>query len=120
MAARITQAASAPPYSPPLHDGVAAYRLQGHEAGKTDAFWVGLSVYEPGGHASTSPAAQETVYVVLDGELTLVVDSLVTVLRKYDSVHLAKGTVRSVENRSGEPATLLVTIAMPPAAESAG
>lgn len=114
MSARITRAAEAPVYSPPLHDGVDARRLQGHEAGPTEAFWVGLSVYEPGGRADTAPAGQETVYVVLDGELTLETEAGTTVLRRHDSVHLPKGTVRSVVNHGDAPATLLVTIALPP------
>jgi quercetin dioxygenase-like cupin family protein len=115
MTARITRATGAPPYCPPRHEGVVAYRLQGHEAGHTENFWIGLSVYEPGGTATTAPAGQETVYVVLDGELILEADGQTTVLRRHDSVHLAKGTVRSVHNRGDKPATLLVAIAMPPA-----
>lgn len=116
MGARITRGEAAPPYSPPLHDGVDARRLQGHEAGPTDAFWVRVSVYEPAGAAQTSPAAQETVYVVLDGELELTVeaDGIAETLRSGDSAHLPKGTVRSVVNRTGIPARLLVVIANPP------
>src|SRR3954471_24940786 len=56
MTARITRAETAPPYFPAHHEGVAAYRLQGHESGPTERFWVGLSVYEPGGRATASPA----------------------------------------------------------------
>lgn len=115
MAARITRADQAPPYSPPLHEGIRARRLQGHEAGPTERFWVGMSDYEPGGVAQTSPAAQETVYVVLEGELELAVpdEGLVETVRTGDSVHLPRGTVRSLTNRSGIPARLLVVIAHP-------
>lgn len=112
--ARITRVEDAPSYSPPGHEGVAAYRLQGHEAGPTERFWVGRSVYAPGGSVSMSPTAEETVYVVLEGELTLRVDSVATVLHRHDSVHLAKGVVRGVENRGAEPAILLVMVAIPP------
>jgi len=113
MTARVTRADTAPGYAAPRHEGVSCYRLQGHEAGPTERFWVGLSVYEPGGRALTSPAGQETVYVVLDGELTLESDGGTTVLRRHDSVHLPRGTVRALENRAERPATLLVTIALP-------
>lgn len=117
MTARITRADQAPPYFPPLHDGVDAKRMAGHEAGPTDRFWVGLSVYHPGGAAQTAPAAQETVYFLLDGELQLVVedDGIDATLYAGDSVHLPKGTVRSVTNRTGIPARLLVVIAHPEA-----
>lgn len=113
---RITRFDAAPSYSPPLHTGVDCVRLQGHEAGPTEAFWVGLSVYHPGGAAQASPAMEETIYTVLDGELVVTADGREETLRRYDSVHLAKGQVRSVDNRSAAPATLLVTIATPRAA----
>jgi quercetin dioxygenase-like cupin family protein len=86
------------------------------EAGPTDRFWVGLSLYHPGGAAKTSPTAAETVYVVLEGELTLTVRDEVTEekLRPGDSVHLPQGTVRSVRNDGDAPARLLVVMATPP------
>jgi quercetin dioxygenase-like cupin family protein len=113
VAARITRAIDAPRYDPARHEDVTAYRLQGHEAGPTDRFWVGLSVYLPGGRATEAPAGQETVYVVLDGELTVRADGADVVLSRHDSVHLTRGTVRSVYNHGSAPATLLVTIANP-------
>lgn len=112
---RITRFAEAPAYSPPLHNGVDCKRLQGHEAGPTSRFWIGLSVYAPGGSADESPTAQETIYTVLDGELQIKSGGKTEILRKLDSAHLPKGTVRSVENVSGMPATLLVAIATPDA-----
>ncbi len=108
---RITRGDKAPRYEAPLHSGVACRRLQGLEAGETQKFWVGLSVYEPGGHAGEAAAPEETVYTVLDGELTISADGRDEVLRRHDSVHLKKGEVRSLENRAQSPATLLVTIA---------
>jgi mannose-6-phosphate isomerase-like protein (cupin superfamily) len=108
---RVVRAAEAPAYHPPLHHGVDCRRLQGHEAGPTDRFWVGLSVYAPGGGADESPTAQETIYTVLDGELIIRSQGREAVLGPHDSVHLPKGTVRSVANESGRPATLLVAIA---------
>lgn len=118
MAARITRANSAPGYFPPLHEGVQAWRLQGHEAGPTRAFWVGRSLYAPGGSASRSPAAQETVYVVVRGELVLAVEdgegNRQEVLRPGDSVHLPKGTTRSLTNSGAAEAEIIVIIANPP------
>lgn len=115
MTASLTLASQAPEYHPLLHDGVTAVRLQGHEASSTDRFWVGLSTYAPGGAAQLSPAAEETVYIVLDGELAVQVpdEGLDRLLRAGDSIHLPKGTIRSVNNRSHKPARLLVVIATP-------
>ncbi len=112
---RVTRFTSAPPYSPPLHDGVDCKRLQGHEAGPTQRFWVGHSVYHPGGTASTSPTMEETIYTVLDGEIVVTSEGVEETLRALDSVHFAKGVTRSVENRSSRDASILVTIAIPQA-----
>ena len=107
---RVTRHAEAPGYVAPAHHGVATTRLQGHEAGPTERFWVGLSYYLPGGGADESPASEETVYVVLDGTLVVQADGRDEEIGPLDSVHLAQGTVRRVDNRSSRPATLLVII----------
>ena len=109
----VTRLSDAPGYTAPLHRDVHTVRLQGHEAGPTERFWVGLSTYGPGGVAEKAAAREETVYVVLDGELVVTAEGTETVLSRLDSVHFAKGEMRSVENRSDQRALLLVTIAHP-------
>jgi mannose-6-phosphate isomerase-like protein (cupin superfamily) len=111
---RVTRHAAAPSYVAKAHHDVATMRLQGHEAGPTDRFWVGLSYYLPGGGAEESPTSEETVYVVLDGTLVVTAGGREEQVGPFDSVHLPKGTVRRVDNRSASPATLLVIIATPP------
>ncbi|MFB9686789.1 cupin domain-containing protein [Amycolatopsis plumensis] len=119
MTVRITRGADAPRYHPPRHSGVDARRLQGHEAGPTQRFWVGESRYQPGAVAERSATTEETVYVVLDGELRLILeDGSAQALASGDSVHLPRGTTRSVENTSGRDARLLVIIATPSRTES--
>jgi quercetin dioxygenase-like cupin family protein len=113
---RVTRHAAAPGYQAAAHHGVATLRLQGHEAGPTDRFWVGLSYYLPGGGADETPAGEETVYVVLDGSLVVQADGKEEELGPLDSVHVPKGTVRRVDNRSARPATLLVIIGNRPPA----
>ncbi|ORB85468.1 cupin [Mycobacterium kansasii] len=109
----VTRASQAPEYVAPLHRDVLTVRLQGHEAGPTERFWVGLSTYQPGGIAETSATREETVYVVIDGELVVTAEGAETVLGRLDSVHFAKGEVRSLENRCAREALLLVAIAHP-------
>jgi quercetin dioxygenase-like cupin family protein len=111
---RVTRSADAPAYEAALHHGVSAVRLQGHEAGPTDRFWVGLSSYAPGGGAEEAAAREETVYVALDGELVVTAEGREEVIGPRDSVHLAKGTVRRVDNRTENTVALLVIIALPP------
>src|SRR5262249_38401362 len=109
----VTRVSEAPAYTAALHRDVCTMRLQGHEAGQTKRFWVGASLYKPGGTAEEAPAREETVYVVLDGELVVTNEGSETVLGRLDSVHFAKGEVRSIQNRAGREAVLLVTIAYP-------
>jgi uncharacterized cupin superfamily protein len=109
----LTRASEAPGYTAPLHHDVYTMRLQGHEAGPTERFWIGLSVYESGGIAERAATPEEMVYVVLDGELVVTADGTETVLGCLDSVHFAKGEVRSIQNRSDRAALLLVTCAHP-------
>jgi mannose-6-phosphate isomerase-like protein (cupin superfamily) len=111
---RITRLAGAPAYTAPLHHDVGTLRLQGHEAGPTERFWVGLSYYLPAGRADLAPTREETVYLVLDGEVVVTAGGRAETLGRYDSVHLPKGTQRSVVNATNSPATLLVIIAQPP------
>jgi mannose-6-phosphate isomerase-like protein (cupin superfamily) len=110
---RVTRLADAPAYIAPAHHGVAALRLQGRETGPTEHFWVGLSYYLPGGGTDEVRTSQETVYVVLDGELVIRADGREEVLGPQDSVYLPMGTVRRLDNRSARTATLLVAIANP-------
>lgn len=115
---RVTRIAEAPQYTAPQHSDVATVRLQGHEAGPTRKFWVGLSTYHPAGTAEKAPTREETVYVVLDGELAVTSGGETATMGPFDSVHFAKGEERSVENRSGQDARLLVIIAHPEEASS--
>ena len=110
---KLTRAADAAPYTAPRHHGVCTMRLQGHEAGFTERFWVGVSLYRPGGKADTAAVQEETIYVVLDGELVIDADGTETVLQRLDSVHFFGGEVRSIRNVSGREALLLVAVAHP-------
>jgi quercetin dioxygenase-like cupin family protein len=106
---KVTHAAQAPRYDAPGHFGVSACRLQGHEASSSEDFWVGLSVYEPGGTAEWSMGDTEKVYIVLEGELT-VTDSegVKHILRKHDSCLIPPFENREVRNNTEYNATLVV------------
>ena len=114
----LTRASKAPAYTAPKHHDVHTVRLQGREAGHTERFWVGVSVYQPVGIAEQAPTLEETVYVVLDGELVISSGGTEKVLGRLDSVHFAKGEVRSIQNRSDREALLLVAVAHPRAEPS--
>lgn len=105
----------ATPYEAPNHFDVVGLRLQGFEEGGPTNQWVGLSQFLPGGGAGPDSTPFEKVYVVLEGEMTVIVDGTETVLGKYDSCTIPPGEVRKIENRSNHSCTMLVVIPYPPA-----
>jgi mannose-6-phosphate isomerase-like protein (cupin superfamily) len=101
---RIDQATA---FQPPGHQGVGPVYLQGG-ADYVGAVTVALSHYLPGGQADLSPVALETIYVLLSGSLEVSCEGEQITLNPYDSIRLAQGTVRSVENRTNLTASMLV------------
>lgn len=108
MTMRVTRLADAEPFTPVDHDGVGPVRLQGGEATPTSDFTVVLSHYLPGALAALAPQVAETVYVILSGELVMTSEGAEETLGTYDSVHFTPGTMRTVENRTHLPASMLV------------
>jgi quercetin dioxygenase-like cupin family protein len=107
---------AAKPYEAPNHRGVVGLRLQGFEEGGPENQWVGLSQFLPGGGAGPDSTPFEKVYVVLDGEMTVVVDGQETVLKALDSCTIPPGEVREIVNRSNNVCKMLVVIPYPPGA----
>lgn len=101
-------------YEAPNHFGVVGLRLQGFEEGGPTNQWVGLSQFLPGGGAGPDSTPFEKVYVVLDGEMTVIVDGTEQVLGKYDSCTIPPNEVRKIENRTNTVCTMLVVIPYPP------
>lgn len=108
MTMRVTRIADAEPFSPVDHDGVGPVRLQGGASMPTSDFTVVLSHYLPGAAAKLAPQVAETVYVIVAGELVMASEGTEATLAPYDSVHFTPGTLRTVENRTHLPASMLV------------
>ena len=106
----------AQPYDAPNHFDVVGLRLQGFEEGGPTNQWVGLSQFLPGGGAGPDATPIEKVYVVLEGEMTVIIDGVETVLGKYDSCTIPAGEIRKIENRSNLVCTMMVVIPYPPKA----
>ncbi len=104
----------AKPYDAPNHRGVVGLRLQGFEPGGPTNQWVGLSQFLPGGGAGPDSTPFEKVYVVLAGEMTVIVDGQESVLGPYDSCTIAPNEVREIINRRNDVCTMLVVIPYPP------
>lgn len=103
-------------YEAPNHFGVAGLRLQGFEEGGPTNQWVGLSQFLPGGGAGPDATPFEKVYVVIEGEMTVIIDGTATTLGKFDSCTIPPDEVRTLENRKNGVCTMLVVIPYPPEA----
>ncbi|MDE0533770.1 MAG: cupin domain-containing protein [Albidovulum sp.] len=105
--------AEAQPYDAPNHRGVAGLRLQGFEDGGPENQWIGYSQFLPGGGAGPDSTPFEKIYVVVEGEMTVIVDERETVLGPMDSCTIAPNEVREIENRSNDVCKMLVVIPYP-------
>lgn len=106
--------ADAQPYEAPNHFDVVGLRLQGFEEGGPTNQWVGLSQFLPGGGAGPDSTPFEKVYIVLEGEMTVIIDGAETVLGKYDSCTIPSGQIRKIENRRNDVCTMMVVMPYPP------
>ena len=106
--------ADAQKYEAPNHRGVVGLRLQGFEENGPKNQWVGYSQFLPGGGAGPDSTPFEKVYVVLEGEMTVLIDGAETVLSTMDSCTIQPGEVREIINRSNLVCKMLVVIPYPP------
>ncbi len=100
-------------YDAPNHWGVVGLRLQGFEDGGPENQWIGYSQFLPGGGAGPDATPFEKVYVVLSGEMTVIIDDEETVLGPMDSCTIAPNEIRKIENRSKHTCNMLVVIPYP-------
>ena len=106
--------ADAKPYAAPNHRNYSSLRLFGADAGGPRQFVVGLSHFLPGGGAGPDASPTEKVYVILSGELTVIVGGKETVLEPNDSCFIAPNESREIINRGNDVVTMLVAVSTPP------
>lgn len=109
---QVTRIDEAGPYRAPKHVDVRTLRLQGAEATPVENFTVGLSVFLPAGGAEMDATPIEKVYVVLEGEVTVITEKGEETLGPLDSCYLSPNEARAIENRTNRAASMLVV--MPP------
>lgn len=111
---QVTRLRDARAYEAPGHVDMRCLRLQGHEAGPTDTLWIGLSHLLPGGHTGLDASPVEKLYVVVEGEVTVLTGEEEATLGPLDSCRLAPGERRRLENRTNRPASILLAMPYPP------
>jgi quercetin dioxygenase-like cupin family protein len=100
----------APQYEALKHFKMTALRLHGKAETGTNAFWMGLSHFLPGGGAEYDASPTEKIYFVLEGEVTVVSGNERIVLGPWDSLFIGPGEGREVINDTNRPASMLVVI----------
>lgn len=115
----VTRLADAPAYEAPNHFDMRCLRLQGKEAGPSTQMWMGMSQILPGGHTTLDASPIEKLYLVLEGELTLIGQRegethKEQVLQPYDSARFAPGEQRQLLNRTNRPVLVALVMAHQP------
>ena len=101
-------------YEAPNHHGVIGLRLQGFEEGGPKNQWVGLSQFLPTGGAGPDSTPFEKVYVVIEGEMTIIIDGKASILKKFDSCTIPANEVRELVNNRNDVCTMMVVLPYPP------
>jgi mannose-6-phosphate isomerase-like protein (cupin superfamily) len=98
--------------TPPKHVNVVSGRFQGEAETGLKSFWMGMSHYLPGGGVeySGTDSAEEKVYFILEGHLTVTSDTEEFVLGPRDSLYIGPNEGRSIANNTSQPASMLVVV----------
>ncbi|MAR50011.1 MAG: cupin [Rhodobacteraceae bacterium] len=110
---KVTRLDDAKPYDAPNHFGVVGLRLQGFEDGGPTNQWVGYSQFLPGGGAGPDSTPFEKIYVVIEGEMTVIIGETEVTLGKLDSCTIGANEVRKIENRKNGICKMLVVMPYP-------
>ncbi|MCL2110974.1 MAG: cupin domain-containing protein [Clostridiales bacterium] len=100
------------PYAAPGHFDVSVLRLQGTDETGIKTFWVGKSLFLPGGGADWGyeDNPNEKVYFVLKGEITVESKDEVFRLKEGDSIYIAPFEGRKIKNETNDVCEMLVMI----------
>ncbi|WP_372738301.1 cupin domain-containing protein [Neptunomonas sp.] len=110
---KIKRLKDAETYESANHFECKALRLAGFEEGSSENFWIGCSHFLPGGSAGPDASPLEKVYVVLSGDLTVIVDGVESIASAMDTVVIPAGEIREIINKSNNVVTILVVMPYP-------
>ena len=113
MSYKITKANEAYTYEAPLHYDCRATRLHDPQDVNEGKIINGLSHFLPGGGIEKAANPNESIYVVLEGEMTITIDGTDHKLCKGDSIHFGPFTERSAKN-TGMVSAQMMAIILPP------
>lgn len=101
-------------YDAPGHFDMRGMRLQGFDASSSSFAWAGLSHFLPGGGAEMDASPLEKIYVVIEGQITVALDTGEKhILSRLDSCFIPGGEARAISNESNHMASMLVIMPYP-------
>lgn len=115
MSYKVTKANEAYTYEAPLHFDCRATRLHDPQDVNAGKIICGLSHFLPGGGIEKAANPNESIYYVLEGEMTITLDGKDVKLCKGDSIHFGPVTERSAKN-TGITSAQMMAIIVPPQA----
>ena len=110
---KITKLEEAVPYEAPGHFDMRGLRLQGWDMSDAANFWVGFSQFLPNGGAEVDASPLEKVYVVLEGEITIIQNGIEHTLKAHDSCHIGPNEEREIINHTNKTVSMLVIMPYP-------
>jgi quercetin dioxygenase-like cupin family protein len=100
-------------YEAPGHFGCLTTRLHDPQDVNEGGLIMGLTHFLPGGGTDLGNNMMESIYYIIEGEMTLTTDDGDTVLRAGDSFHCGPGTNKCVKNTGTTSAQMLVALTAP-------
>ena len=113
MSYKITGINESYTYEAPGHFQCLTTRLHDPQDVNEGAIICGLTHFLPGGGTEFANNAMESIYYIVEGEMTLKTDDGETVLHAGDSFHCGPGTNKSVTNTGNCCARMLVALTAP-------
>ena len=113
MSYKITRVNESYNYEANNHFDVRTTRLHDPQDVNDGALTIGLSHFLPGGGCSFSNNPLESVYYIVEGEMTLTTDDEETVLRAGDSFHCGPHTNKGILNTGCVCTKMLVCLTNP-------
>lgn len=106
----VTRLDDAKKYEALKHFKMSGLRLQGLDTSDVESFSCSLSYFLPGGGAERSCSPNEKIYIVIEGEITIITDDDERSLGYLDSCAIGVNEYRAVENRTNRICAMLVII----------
>lgn len=113
MSYKVTKANEAYTYTAARHNDCQTTRLHDPQDVNEGQLICGLTHFLPSGGIEKGSNPMESIYYVIEGEMTVYIDGQEIALKKGDSIHFGPNTEREVKNTSIAASQMLVCI-LPP------